>query len=109
MVAIESYTAERYGAEQAENYLNELYDGFGRIVADPRIGERRRNRTDPFLMASISNYHFAIYHVEGDRIIILTVLHGRQDIETIMQRIRPALTDEINAILNKKPKTQSEG
>ncbi len=95
--AIEKYLIEKWGKKRAKQYMADLYRAFGRIASDPRIGHLRRHRSEPFLMAP-AEQHFAIYNTVTKGIIIATVLHSRQNIDSIIHQIGPALTAEIAKI-----------
>lgn len=99
LARIENYTVDTHGQRQADTYIRELYESFSKIARNPQIGVLRQYRSAPFLMAPVSEHHYAIYHEVGGKVVIVTVLHSRQNIETILQRIGPALEKEISEIL----------
>lgn len=99
LAEIERYTRLTYGEIQVDTYMSSIYAGFAKIATHPEIGEIRKSRTLPFLMAPVTDHHYAVYHVEDDAVIFLAVLHGRQNIEEIIRRISPALEKEISKIM----------
>ena len=94
LLEIEAYSLEAFGAPRAGRYMDDLYQTFTDIAENPDRGRLRRHRSLPFLMAP-AQQHFAVYQSVLDGIVIVTVLHGRRDIEAIMDRLAPALAEEL--------------
>ncbi|MEM8894232.1 MAG: type II toxin-antitoxin system RelE/ParE family toxin [Bacteroidota bacterium] len=94
LLEIEDYSLRKWGQSQTDTYMDGLYLGFAEIANKPDVGRLRYNRSFPFYMAPASE-HFAIYKPTDLGIIIATVLHGRQDIETIVRNMSVTLSDEI--------------
>ncbi|WP_341224821.1 type II toxin-antitoxin system RelE/ParE family toxin [uncultured Arcticibacterium sp.] len=97
LLAIEEYSIQKWGEGQTDNYLSELYEAFGKIAQNPESRTIRKGRSFPFYMASVGK-HFAIYKTGKNGIIITTILHGRRNIEAIINALSHALTREIYAL-----------
>ena len=98
LIAIEEYSIYKWGVEQTEKYMSDLYDSFKKIAQKPEIGQLRMHRSFPFSMAPTGK-HFVVYTSVTDGIIILTILHGRQDIESIIDSMWYKLSQEIRDIM----------
>ncbi|AWV97254.1 type II toxin-antitoxin system RelE/ParE family toxin [Arcticibacterium luteifluviistationis] len=97
LLEIEKYSIEKWGEGQTDNYMSELYDAFGKIAQNPEIGILRKNRSFPFCMAPVGK-HFAIYKTGENGIVIATILHGRRNIEAIINGLSHVLAREIDAL-----------
>ncbi len=94
LLDIEDYSLRKWGEDQTEIYMNGLYYAFAEIAKKPEIGKLRYDRSFPFYMAP-ARQHFAIYKPLEVGIIIATVLHGRQNIESIVRNMATTLASEI--------------
>lgn len=92
--SIKSYSEECWGSRVAQVYLEDIYNALQQTAVDPKRGEQRKHRSDPYLMTPVGK-HFAIYEAVADGIIVVTLLHGRQDIEAIIQCLKPELSKEV--------------
>ena len=101
LLAIEDYSLGKWGETQTDLYMSELYEAFANIARKPEIGRLRQDRSYPFYMAQ-ARLHFAIYKPVTDGVIIATVLHGRQDIETIIRNMTVTLAHEIKEMDNRR-------
>ena len=99
LLEVEEFSLDKWGEQRTEHYMNALYESFSEIAENPDIGKIRQQRSYPFLMAPAEK-HFAIYQLTEQGIIIATVLHGRRNIENILDRIGPALAAEIEEMLS---------
>ncbi|MBV6645129.1 MAG: hypothetical protein KI790_06755 [Cyclobacteriaceae bacterium] len=77
--------------------MNDLYRRFAEIAKKPEEGKLRYNRSYPFYMAP-AREHFLVYKPINVGIIIATVLHGRQNIDRIVQKMAVTLSREIQDI-----------
>jgi len=100
LLDIEDHSLRKWGEGQTDLYMNDLYLKFAEIAKNPDIGKLRYDRSFPFYMASVRE-HFAIYKTFDDRIIIATVLHGRQNIEGIVRNMAVTLSQEIQRLEDK--------
>ena len=97
LLEIEDYSLRKWGEDQTDNYMKDLYRKFAEIAKKPGVGKLRYNRSFPFYMAP-AREHFAIYKPVEAGIIIATVLHGRQNIERIIRNMTVTLSREIEDI-----------
>ncbi len=74
-------TLERWGSEQADTYVDQLYEhlqlvaerpGLGRSCDELRVGYRRL----------LVGHHVAFYRIAGDAVEIVRVLHERMDFDS---------------------------
>lgn len=100
LIDIEEYSLRKWGKDQTETYMDDLYVAFSKIANEPEIGVLRYNCSFPFYMAP-ARQHFAIYKPFEEGIIIATILHGRQNIETIVRNMAITLSREINEMEQK--------
>ena len=57
---IHKRSVANWGDARADRYLDEIYEVFGRIVANPGLGRLRSLRSAPFLMIA-AGQHFIVY------------------------------------------------
>ena len=75
LLDIAAFTAERWGQEQAERYVTQLYEGFRRLVDFPAL--RRPYPPLPPYFRSLAGRHAIFYRVADDaEIVIVRVLHA---------------------------------
>lgn len=73
------YSAENWGPDQADRYTDEIRDACQMAAS----GEKRGRPVDVragYLKIS-SGSHMVYFHEEGDRLEIIRILHGKQDVE----------------------------
>jgi toxin ParE1/3/4 len=99
LLDIEEFSFRKWGENQTEKYINELYQSFAQIAKKPEVGKLRKERSFPFYMMSVKQ-HFVIYKIIDTGIIIATILHGRRNIENIVRNMSESLADEIQNIEN---------
>ena len=75
---IADYTLERWGTDQADVYIDTLFEAFERIARHPDFG-RIRQDIAPGLRSMASGKHLIFYRIETDSIGIARILHVRQD------------------------------
>ena len=75
LLEIEDYSFRKWGEDQTDIYMENLYERFGEIAKKPDVGKLRYNRSFPFYMAPAKE-DFVIYKSIGEGIIIATILHG---------------------------------
>jgi len=93
------YSVKNWGEEIAEKYLDEIYEVFLSLVENPDAGKIWKKRAFPFRMVPAGK-HFAVYGLHKNQIVIITVLHGNQNIENILHQEMQSLIDEIESIKN---------
>jgi toxin ParE1/3/4 len=70
----------RFGPPRAELYHDALMQTFDLIAENPRIA-RERPQFVPAVRIYPHQSHLVIYGLEGEDVLILRVLHGRQEWE----------------------------
>lgn len=88
------YSEEQWGARVARTYLEDVYSALKQTAKSPQRGKLRQRRAAPYLMVPVGK-HFAVYEIINSGIIIATILHGRRDIESIIQSLGPELAAEV--------------
>jgi toxin ParE1/3/4 len=68
----------------AERYANEFYDKGKALAQFPEIG-RNRPEIGPNLRSTLVRPYVIFYRIEGEEVQILRILHGKQDLRSIMQ------------------------
>lgn len=78
----EAYAAGalRYGEAQAERYQDGLFDKFRILAANPRLAHERREFAPPMRLHPYKA-HMIVYVEDASGILIVRILHGRQDWE----------------------------
>jgi toxin ParE1/3/4 len=75
-----NYTEGRWGIDQAEKYIRQLWRHIETIAAQPTSG-----RDCPEVRAGYHKYragsHFLFYRVTGDGVDVVRILHERMDFE----------------------------
>ena len=94
---IYDHSAKEWGKKVALRYMDELYDVLGKITLQPELGKIRKPRSTPFLMVPAGK-HFVVYDILNQKIIILTFLHQRQNIEHIIVTMKSSFLSEIESI-----------
>lgn len=75
--------AVAFGLVQAERDQDELFRTFSRLAENPRIARERIEITPPVRLHPYGA-HLIIFVQHGDGIVIVCVLHGRQDWERLL-------------------------
>lgn len=78
LIEIWLYTCKKWGAEQADRYLDALDAGLRECAAEPECG-RRRDEVRPGCWSLLVRRHVAFYSVVEDEVRIQRVLHGSMD------------------------------
>jgi toxin ParE1/3/4 len=68
----------------AERYANEFYDKGKALAQFPEIG-RSRPEIAPHLRSTLVKPYVIFYRIHDDEVQILRILHGRQDLRSIMR------------------------
>lgn len=75
------YTCDRWGVDQAEEYLRELQRAIERAAATPRIG-RDCDETRPGYRKLPAGSHVLFYRVGPEDVIdVVRILHQRMDVD----------------------------
>lgn len=77
------FTAGRWSIEQAEVYIRDLNAKFVAVSLNPDVYRLRREFDPPVRMARHQS-HSIIFTVDDQCIVILRIVHGRQDLEALL-------------------------
>lgn len=91
---IESYTTKVWGNAQAEKYLDALYAGIDRMMANPSLCLRQENCISTHLFFYRVEKHFIFCDVTDDRLIVLSIQHAARDLPTRIAELEAALPEE---------------
>lgn len=91
------YSLENWGEHIAQSYMSELYNAFQKSADRPETGLLRQHRSHPYLMLPAGK-HYAVYEVLGDDIVIVTIIHSKRDIETIIHKLGTTLADKVRQL-----------
>lgn len=78
MDTIWDYSAEHWGPDQADRYIDEIRDAC-LALADERLQGRPVEVRDGYLRRSTGS-HVIYYRDHGDRLDIIRILHNRMDV-----------------------------
>ena len=84
LLEIYAYVAAR-NPSAAQNLMKDVDGKFANLSQFPFIG-RERSSLFPGLRSLIVGSYLIFYVVEGERIVVYRVLHGRRDIDAEFQR-----------------------
>lgn len=73
------YTRNKFGVDQAIQYVSEFEILFETLLANPDIG-KNRDEIKPGLKSFPKTSHIVFYRVLPDHVRIVRVLHGSRDI-----------------------------
>ncbi len=78
LAEIRDYTVGQFGADQAIAYLDAIEEAFRRLLAFPMMGP-------PSLRSEVRSFgcrqHRIYYVVDGERVLVVRVLHKAMDVE----------------------------
>lgn len=74
------YTCERWGDDQAEEYVREIQRAIERIVENPMIGRACDEVRSGYRRHAVGS-HTLYYRASGDGIDVVRVLHQRMDVD----------------------------
>jgi toxin ParE1/3/4 len=80
------YSAETWSVEQADTYIDELTRTFDLIASMPGIGRERREFS-PVVRIHAHAAHLIIYTLREKDVLVLRVLGGRQNWQSILARL----------------------
>jgi toxin ParE1/3/4 len=84
-VLILRHSASAFGPDQMDAYAEQLYRAFDDLARFPSIG-CARDEIAPDLRSYPVGQHVAFYHGTDDELIIIRIIHSRQDIEQEFRR-----------------------
>ena len=94
---IYKYSREHWGEKQSDEYLDKLYEVFHFLAGNPELGKIWQHRAAPFYMFPAGS-HFVVYDLIDDQVIIITILHGKQNIEKFVEYMKPEFLLDIEEI-----------
>lgn len=80
LASIWDFTEERWGARQAESYLNEIRSAIERIADDPHRGRSCDEIREGYRRYSVGR-HILFYVVSAGDVDVIRILHQRMDPE----------------------------
>ena len=81
-------TREQWGAEQRADYKAVLYRSMQDLIDYPELG-RARDELYPGCRSHPDGQHFIFYHVTEAAIVVVWILHRRQDAAAEVREPRP--------------------
>jgi toxin ParE1/3/4 len=75
--------AIRFGVAQADRYQDGLFTTFQMLADNPLMARERRELTPPVRLHPFQA-HMIVYVEDGPGVLIVRVLHGRQDWESAL-------------------------
>jgi toxin ParE1/3/4 len=75
-----NYTADRWGLEQAETYIRQLWKDIQTVVDNPSLGQECAD-VRPGYRKYPSGSHVLFYRLTDDGIDVVRILHERMDYE----------------------------
>jgi toxin ParE1/3/4 len=76
------YTRRTWGRVQAERYIRGLEQRFTALAGNPLAGLAREDLQPSGLRSIVHGSHVIFYQPQPDGVLIVRVLHGRQDVRT---------------------------
>lgn len=81
METIWSYTADRWGANQADHYIDGLDETFELLARQPGLG-RQDNCLGPTIRLHRHARHVIVYRQAEEGILVIRVLHDSMDMDS---------------------------
>ena len=79
---IYTYSLEKWGKKQADEYLKQLEDAFHLLLNNPHLG-KQRNELKQGYRSLIIQKHSIFYRINNNEINILRILHVCMDVKNI--------------------------
>ncbi|NYJ12308.1 toxin ParE1/3/4 [Rhizobium leguminosarum] len=76
--------ADRFGVSQSERYIDDLFSTFELLANNPRMARERRELNPPMRL-HLHHAHMIAYVVSEEGILIVRVLHGREDWQSLFR------------------------
>ncbi|MBA5801365.1 MULTISPECIES: type II toxin-antitoxin system RelE/ParE family toxin [Rhizobium] len=74
--------ADQFGVPQSERYIDDLFSTFELLDDNPRMARERRELNPPMRLHPY-HAHMIAYMIRDENILIVRVLHGREDWESL--------------------------
>ena len=95
---IEEYTEKVWGPAQAERYLNALYAGIDRVMANPGLLLKQDDRISEHLYFYRIEKHFIFCDVSDEHLIVLSIQHAARDLPTRIAELESSLSEEVEIL-----------
>ena len=79
LASVWRYTAAQWGTEQADRYVGDIVRQIELITEFPEMGSHAKGLDDRYRKVR-SGYHRVIYRIEEDEVVVVRVLHFKQDV-----------------------------
>lgn len=83
IIRLYGHGAADFGVAQAERYVEDLFATFDLLAQNPHMARERTELTPPTRLHPYGA-HMIAYVLHEDFILIVRVLHGRQDWQTLL-------------------------
>ena len=94
---IYDHSKDQWGEKTARAYIDSLYATIGNLKQNDPRAKQREGRSLPFSMVPAEK-HFIVYEIINKTPVIITLLHQRRDIESIIRDFTPEFLSEISAL-----------
>jgi plasmid stabilization system protein ParE len=91
---IYDHSREQWGEKVARAYIDALYTAMHSLKADDNRANQRKQRSLPFSLVPAGK-HFVVYEIINNIPVVITLLHQRRNIETIIHDFTPDFLSEI--------------
>lgn len=88
-------SVERWGEKIARDYIDKLYVAMGALKIEDDRAKQRKERSLPFSMIPAAK-HFIVYEVIDKLPTVITILHQRRDVESIIRDFTQEFLAEID-------------
>ena len=82
--AIEKYTRENWGMQQADVYIDLIELAISNILDNPEVGPERPDIAENCRYLP-EEKHLIFYRIDDDKIVILAIPHSSMDIEKYLE------------------------
>ena len=96
---IHDHSLKQWGEKTARGYIDKLYAAMGGLKVDDH-SSRREQSALPFKIIAAEK-HFIVYEIAEGVPVVLTLLHQRRDIESILGDLTPDFLAEVAALRKK--------
>ncbi len=102
---IEVYSIERWNADTAQRYIDQIEAALGRIAEAPELLREEPDFAESLRFHRVEK-HVLVCDVQGQTIYVLTVLHTSMDIPRRLAKLMPQLSLEASLLHNKATATK---
>ncbi len=94
---IYNHSLKQWGEKTARGYIEKLYAALDALKEVDDRARQHEKRALPFKIVA-SEKHFIVYEMTEGMPVVLTLLHQRRDIETILRDLTPDFLAEVAAL-----------